>query len=90
MGEILEGLDGLICIADDVGVCGEQLRNTMLMERDAEKWLVFNNNKCAIKQYNIPFFGNIYRIDDIKPNPTKIDVKKRCQHPKVKTIYNDV
>jgi len=64
MGESLEGLDGTISIADDVGVC-----DAAAEEHDVKL-------KCAIKRDSLPFFGNIYTSDGINSDPTKIeDVK---------------
>ncbi|KAL0203245.1 hypothetical protein M9458_001263, partial [Cirrhinus mrigala] len=64
MDQILEGLHGVISIADDVAVCGvdeeDHDRNLIsLMERATETGLVFNSEKCIIKQQSISFFGNL-------------------------------
>ena len=64
MDEVLEGLDGIISIADDVGVCGataeeHDVNPLKLMERAAQRGLVFNSNKCTIKRDSIPFFGKV-------------------------------
>ena len=82
MDQILEGLDGVVSITDDVAVYGENeedhdrnLQN--LMTRAAETGLVFNSEKCTIKQTSITFFGNIYTATGIKPDPAKIrDIQK--------------
>ena len=34
--------------------------------------LVFNSSKCLIKERSVSFFGLIYGIDDIKPDPDRI------------------
>ena len=77
MDDILENLTGVISIADDVAVVGrteeehdQNLHNLML--RAAEKGLVFNSKKCAIKQKSITFFGNIYSCNGVQPDPSKI------------------
>ena len=61
MDQILEGLDGVVSITDDVAVYGENeedhdrnLQNLMI--RAAETGLVFNSEKCYIKQKSITFF----------------------------------
>ena len=47
------------------------------MTRTAEAGLVFDNEKCFIKQTSISFFGNINTPTGIKPDPTKVfDIKK--------------
>lgn len=82
MDQILEGLDGVVSIADDVVVYGEDDdahdRNLhKLMKRAENTGLVFNSNKCAIKQSSVSFFGNIYTTEGIKPDPAKInDIQK--------------
>jgi len=53
--EILEGLDGIINIADDVGVYGataeeHDVNLLKLMERAAQRYLVFNSTKCSINK----------------------------------------
>lgn len=82
MDQILEGLRGVVSIADDIAVYGENEkahdRNLIaLMERAAKAGVVFNSQKCTIKQSNISFFGNLYTVGGIRPDPTKIwDIKK--------------
>ncbi|KAL6486114.1 hypothetical protein MHYP_G00055060 [Metynnis hypsauchen] len=82
MDQILEGLEGVVSIADDIVICGrnaeEHDRNlTKLMERAAEAGMVFNSDKCMIKQNSVSFFGNLYTDSGIKPDPEKIrDIQK--------------
>ena len=89
MDEILEGLDGIISIADDVGVCGataeeHDVNLLKLMERAAQRGLVFNSKKCTIKRDSILFFGNIYMSEGIKPYPTEIEDLKKMPAPQSK------
>lgn len=77
MDEILEDLPGVVGITDDVCVYGkdaaEHDRNMkLLMDRAKERGLVFNSDKCLIRQPEISFFGNIYSKDGIRPDPAKI------------------
>lgn len=80
MDQILEGMQGVTSIADDIVVYGkdkeEHDRNlTALIEQAKEAGMVFNSDKCIIKQNNITFFGNMYT--DIKPDPAKTrDIQK--------------
>ena len=76
MDEILENLPGVVGITDDVCVHGkdeaEHDRNLQgLMDR-AKCGLVFNSDKCHIRQSEISFFGNIYSKEGIRPDPAKI------------------
>ena len=77
MDEILEDLPGVVGITDDVCVHGkdeeEHDRNLKaLMDREKETGLVFNSDKCTIRQPEISFFGNIYSKDGIRPDPAKV------------------
>ncbi len=89
MDQILEGLDGVVGIADDVCVFGQNdddhddnLIN--LMNRAADKGLVFNSSKCAIKTDSISFFGNLYTADGIKPDPAKVQDIRNMPTPRNK------
>ena len=89
MDEILEGLPGVVSIADDVCVYGENevehdAHLLGLMNRAKEKGLVFNKAKCHIKQKSISFFGNTYTDQGIKPDPSKIRDVQNMPVPKDK------
>lgn len=89
MDQILEGLHSVISIADDIVVCGaneeEHDRNLInLMERAVETGLVFNSDKCTIKQKSISFFGNLYTDDGISPDPAKVDDIQKMPTPQNK------
>ena len=77
MDQILEGLNGVVSIADDIVVFGvskeDHDRNLVnLMNRATEKGLVFNSTKCHINQNSVTFFGNIYTAEGIRPDPDKV------------------
>ena len=77
MDKIMEGLNGVVSIADDVCVHGRNAvdrdaNQINLMNRAAEKGLVFSSDKCFIKQESISFYGNAYIAEGIKPDPTKV------------------
>ena len=66
MDQILEICPGTVGIADDVAVFGKtedehdaNLHN--LMRVASESGLMFNSEKCRIKQNQINFFGHIYK-----------------------------
>lgn len=73
--QILEGLHNR-------AVCGKNEEDhdkhmINLMERATEAGMVFNSDKCSIKQKSISFFGNLYTDSGIKPDPAKIkDIQK--------------
>ena len=77
MDQILECCEGVIGIADDVVVHGrddkehDQCLHT-LMQVTREHGLVFNGEKCAVKQPSIKFFGWIYDKEGAHPDPSKV------------------
>lgn len=86
MDEILDGLEGVVSIADDITVYGdtqeehdENLRK--LMERAREKGLIFNPAKCKISQNHITFFGNVYSSEGVSPDPAKVTAIKQIMRP---------
>ena len=77
MDKHLDGLTGVVSIADDIVVFGENEEDhdrnlTNLMKQAERKGLVFNSKKCHIKQSCVSFFGNRYTQDGIKPDPDKV------------------
>ena len=77
MDMILEQCDGAEGIADDVVVYGatedEHDKNLhQLMNVAMRNGLVFNSSKCLIKERSVSFFGLMYGIDGIKPDPDRI------------------
>ena len=94
MDEILEDLTGVVGITDDVCVHGkdeeEHDRNLKaLMDRAKETGLVFNSDKCTIRQPEISFFGNIYSKDGIRPDPAKVHDIRTCLFHRTKRICRD-
>lgn len=65
MDQILDSFQGMVSIADDIAVYGENEeehdRNLInLMERAAEAGTVFNSDKCTIKQSSISFLQPVH------------------------------
>jgi hypothetical protein len=80
----LEGLDGIICIADDILVYGEgntkeeaeidhDRRLVALMERCHSKNIKLNPEKLRFKLSEVKFMGHIITDSGMKPDPDKID-----------------
>ena len=83
---ILEKCPGTISIADDVGVFGKteaehdkHLHN--LMRVALQHGLVFNIDKCDIKQANMKFFGLEFSADGVRPDPGKAADIQRMKEP---------
>ena len=86
MDDILDGLPGVVSIADDIVVNGstpqeQSQRLTSLLLRAREKGLVFNPAKCAIAESKIQFFGNTYSKGGVRPDPAKVEAIAQLKAP---------
>ena len=77
MDEILESQEGCVGKADDIRVFGateegHDERHKALMEVAKSSGLVFNSEKCTIKQSSISFFDNTYSAAGVSPAPSKV------------------
>ena len=86
MDQILEGLEGVVSIADDIivhGVTEEQHDKNMrsLMNRARVNGLVFNPEKCSLKADSVMFFGCLYDRNGIRPDPAKVEAIKAMPAP---------
>ena len=79
----LEGLEGIICIADDILVYGEgndyeeaqkdhDRRFIVLMERCHQKNIKLNAAKLQFKLRELKFMGTIISDQGMKPDPDKV------------------
>lgn len=79
----IEGLDGVLCIADDILVFGEgtnhqeaetdhDRRLVALMERCSEKNIKLNQSKLQFKLKQVKFMGNIMTDQGMQADPDKI------------------
>ena len=79
MEHILEGLEGVVSMADDIvvqGVTEEQHDNNMgkLLGKAPVNGLVFNPDKCSLNVESVMFFGCLYDKNGIRPDPAKVEV----------------
>ena len=77
MDQITDRLTGIIAIHDDICVYGkdttEHDKNLLkLMQTAQDHGLVFNSNKCSICQPQISFYGGIFTVQGMKPDPAKV------------------
>ena len=89
MDSILEGLKGVVSIADDVSVFGttDKEHDTNLinfMERAKREGLVFTSTKCYFNKSEISFLGNTYTKYGIKPYIKKVHDLKNMGKPEFK------
>ena len=86
MSKVLEGLEGVVCLVDDVLVYGkdqeqhdERLR--AVMERLQREGLTLNHEKCTFSQSRVKFLGHIIDQFGISPDPDKITAICQLKRP---------
>ena len=86
MDQILEWCKGVIGIADDVVIYGDDdedhdqnLHN--FMRRAREHGLVFNGEKCEVKKDSVTFFRMVYDANGAHPDPKKVDAIHKMPPP---------
>jgi len=52
-----------------------------LMERARERGLVFNPDKCKLKEAEVEFFGNVYSKHGVRADPAKVQAIKDLKTP---------
>ena len=77
MDQILTCCDGVTGIADDVVVHGKDDKEHdkhvhKFVRFTCEHGLVFNKDKCAVKQTSVVFFKCVYDANGAHPNPKKV------------------
>ena len=90
MDRILDKCPGCVGIADDVAVvtATEEKHDAALlnlMEVAEEEGLSFNSEKCQIRVKEIPFFGQIYNADGVRPDPERVEAILELPSPETKT-----
>ena len=77
MCDILTGLKGVVCLIDDVLVCGttqeEHDQNLLAVLRSVqEAGLTLNREKCEFSKSSIKFLGQVVDTKGIRADPDKI------------------
>ena len=86
MDQITDRLPGIIAIHDDICVYGkdttEDNNNLLkLMQTAQDHGLVFNSNNCSICQPQISFYGVIFTVQSMKPDPVKVQALQDLPTP---------
>ena len=86
MDQILEGLPGVVSIADDIAISGDHdsahdANLHLLMQRARAVNLVFNEEKSLIKAQEIAFFGNLYSKNGVRADPRKVEAIRNLNAP---------
>lgn len=81
MLRVLEGLQGQVCLQDDIIVFGstadEHDRNLgQVLHRQREAGITLNPDKCAFSKKEVKFLGHIALSQGIKADPAKLSVIK--------------
>ena len=87
MSEILSGLDGTVCMMDDVlvyGRCQEEhdRRLTAVLERLQQAKVTLNKDKCKFSVKSVRFLGHIVDNSGIHPDPQKLEAIQMLPKPK--------
>ena len=86
MQEVLHGLQGVVCLMDDVLVHGktqsehDQCLNAVLV-RLTESDLTLNKDKCVFSQPQVKFLGQILTPSGISSDPDKVSAVRQMRQP---------
>ena len=86
LNESLEGLKGIVCVADDILIFGisqedhdENLRNLLI--RCEERNLKLNKGKCVFNTAELDFLGHVVTNKGLKPDQKKIEAILQMPNP---------
>eukprot|EP00731_Ephydatia_muelleri_P017556 Em0010g654a len=77
MSEILLGLDGVVCMMDDVLIFGpnqeiHDMRLKAVLQRVRSAGVTLNRDKCVFSQSSVKFLGQIVDAHGVRPDPNKV------------------
>ena len=86
MSDLLSGLDGVVCMMDDVLVHGHteeehDERLDKVLRRLEQAGLTLNQEKCKFSQSRVKFLGQVVDQSGIRPDPEKIKAIQSVQSP---------
>ena len=86
MNQILEGLEGVVCLIDDTLIYGKTKeehdeRLVAVLKRIQEAGLTLNKEKCQFCQKSIRFLGQLLDQTSVKPDPEKVRAIKQMKPP---------
>ena len=79
MSTLLEGIDGVVCLMDDILIHG-----TTQDEHDSRleaAGVTLNKEKCEFSQKQVPFLGQIVNHSGIRPDPGKVRAAQEFPAP---------
>ena len=79
---------GVLVTHDDMFIYGKNDRdhdaNIINLFNMAQKGLVFNSKRCAIKQESVMFFGGVFSAEGYSPDPEKTQGISKMTPPQMK------
>ena len=85
MTTLLEGLDGVECIADDILVWGEDSsqhnQRLKFLDRCRENNLKLNREKCKIQRTQLTYVGHLLTAGGLQPDPEKLRAIQQMTEP---------
>ena len=86
MSEILEGLEGVVCMLDDTLIYGKTQeehdhRLQVALQRLKAAGVTLNQQKCLFSVSEITFLEHVISKHGIQPDPSKIEAINRMEAP---------
>ena len=87
MQEVLLGLDGVICMMDDILVYGREQeehdsRLMAVLKRLKQEGITLNKDKCSFSADRVTFLGHIIDQVGVHPDPKKVEAIQLMASPK--------
>ena len=87
MGKLLEGLEGVVCLIDDVLVVGADQKQhderlTRVLERIESAGVTLNPEKCEFSKSSVRFLGHCIDKDGVRADPEKTAAICSMQPPR--------
>ena len=84
--QITDTLSGVIAIHDDICIYGKTQEHhnkylLQLLKTASKNGLVFNSKKCHISKPQMTFYGTIFAVQGIMPDPIKIHILQDLPTP---------
>ena len=86
MSEILQDVDGAVCLMDDILVHGKSKeehdqRLLVVLRRLEEAGVTLNQKKCMFTQNRVKFLGQIVDREGVRPDPDKVSAILNLKTP---------
>ena len=90
MSEILNGLEGVVCLMDDVLVFGRNYEEhnkqlETVLQKLSESKVTLNREKCEFAQPEITFLGQVIDKNGVHPDPQKVEAITKIPVPNNRT-----